>query len=150
MLLIRDDLMAGDYRCLYIAWLARGWDDDDDEDDESESPPIPAGMKNLTGTLKSFAEFMYLDKATLKKAIENAGDDPKKPTAKEVKDWIATLPEKDKTKILSDLLLEKELPQVIQRDLLSRFLKEQTKASPKPSTQEKKCPSCQRKQRNKP
>ncbi|MCL2119180.1 MAG: hypothetical protein FWH27_12215 [Planctomycetaceae bacterium] len=81
----------------------------------------------------------------MKKSIENAGDDPRKPTAKEIKDWVTALPEKDKAKILSDLLLEKELPQIIQRDLLNRFRKDQTKDLPKPSTKEKKCPSCQRK-----
>jgi len=141
---LRDDLMAGDYRCLYIAWLAHLHDEDEDEDD-CDPPPQPAGMKNLTGTLKSFAEFMYIDKATLKKAVQNAGDNPGKPTVKEAGEWIAALSEKDKSKILSDLLLEKEQPQVLQRDLLSRFHRDRSKTAKEPTPTPKKSLSCQKK-----
>ena len=37
----RDHLMAGDYPCLYIAWLAHVRD----TGEEYEQPPILAGMK---------------------------------------------------------------------------------------------------------
>ena len=43
---IRDELMRGDLRALYLGWLAslpaRGWDDEDVDDDEREPPSLPA------------------------------------------------------------------------------------------------------------
>jgi len=60
----RDDLMAGDYRCLYLAWLAGC-------NGRKKMPPIPPGMKKLSGTLQTFIEFMYLDEKTLSAALES-------------------------------------------------------------------------------
>jgi len=89
----RDDLMAGDYRCLYIAWLA-GYNG------RKKTPPIPPGMKKLSGTLRFFVDFMYLDENTLNAALElTSTEEPPEPTLKEVKDWVAGLPDKDRQKI---------------------------------------------------
>ena len=118
----RDDLMAGDYRCLYIAWLAQHWP----SNEERKLPPVPAGMKKLTGTLRSFAEFMYIDKNDLKNALNSLrSDESPALSLKNVKAWAATLSERDRQKILVDLLMEKQPVQAIQRELLNRFLKDQ-------------------------
>ena len=127
----RDDLMAGDYRCLYIAWLA-GYH----EKSRKKVPPIPPGMKKLSGTLRSFISFMYLDEETLDAALESASDEePPEPTLKEIKDWIANLPDKDRQAILVDLLVEKTPAQIIGRELKNRFLQER-----KTKTKETSCP----------
>lgn len=68
----RDDLLAGDNRCLYIAWLA-GHEDAGRK--RKIAPPIPPGMKKLTGTLKAFVDFMYLNEKKLKAALESASED---------------------------------------------------------------------------
>jgi len=116
----RDDIMGGDYRCLYIAWLA-GYN----ERPRKKTPPIPPGMKKLSGTLRAFVDFMYLDEKKLQAAIESANDkEPPEPTLKEIKDWVENLPDKDRQKVLIDLLQEKTTAQVIQRELRNRFLKE--------------------------
>ena len=124
----RDDLLAGDYRCLYIAWLAGYFAEDDEEEEEQKTPsgpPIPPGMKKLSSTLRSFIDFMYLDEKRLKTALKSTADsEPSTPTLKEIKDWVAQLPDKDWQKILVDLLQEKTAAQIVQRELRNRFLKE--------------------------
>jgi hypothetical protein len=115
----RDDLMSGDCRCLYIAWLA-GY-----EDRKQKTPPIPPNMKKLSGTLRSFVDFMYLDEKRLLKALELADNEElPEPTIKNIKDWVANLPDKDRQKILVDLLQDKTVAHIVQRELKNRFLKE--------------------------
>ena len=132
----RDDLMAGDYRCLYIAWLAGC----DGRPRKKKAPPIPPGMTKLTGTLQAFVEFMYLDKDQLKTALESASvEEPSEPTLQEIKDWVACLPDKDRQQILVDLLQEKMIPQTIQRELRNRFFKERNLETSKTKTFETPC-----------
>ena len=143
---LRDDLMEGDYRCLYIAWLAHLREVD--ENDGCDPPPRPVGMKNLTGTLRAFVDFMYLDEDTLTTALESASDnEPSLPTPKEIKDWVACLPDKDRQQIIVDLLQEKTTAQIIQRELRNRFLKER---NPETSITKKSETPCPRKPRKKP
>ncbi|HEX6817618.1 MAG TPA: hypothetical protein VF120_04525 [Ktedonobacterales bacterium] len=58
---IRDELMAGDLRPLYITWLGaerlRGASDDEEEY-EIEVPPIPPGMDALTSAQQALAELL--------------------------------------------------------------------------------------------
>ena len=118
----RDDLMSGDCRCLYIAWLAGDYEH---SRKRKTSPPIPPGIKKLSGTLRSFVDFMYLDEERLQKALELAdNEEPPAPTTKDIKDWVANLPDKDCQKVLVDLLQDKVAAQIIQRELKNRFLKD--------------------------
>ena len=81
-----------------------------------------------------------------RKGVEIFGDDSQeKLTVKEVEEWVASLTEDEKTKFLCDLLLEKDLPQTIQRKLLNRFYKERTKSYPKSPGGEKKKPKSRKK-----
>lgn len=129
---IRDDILGGDYRCLYLAWLARKRDDNYCEGDDNVPPPTPPGLRNLTAPLKMFVEFMFVDDADLDEAAMNSGDTdvPKPPTTRELKDWIVGLPEKVKHETLLSLLEGKETPQTVQRTLLNRFLKDRKKSKP--------------------
>ena len=153
---LRDSIIAGDYRCLYIAWLAAQYDDEDDDIGKKcrrkkpkMTPPIPPGMKNLTGQLRSFVDFMYLSESTLEKAIQNASaEEPLTPTLKEIKAWIADLSDKDREKVLVDLIQGKELPQTVQRELLQRFLDDRRKlnqAKSKVTTAKPTKKSCRKK-----
>jgi len=67
---LRNDILNGDYRCLYLAWLARKRDDNFREKDEGTPPPVPAGLRKLSEPLKVFAEFMFLEEADLKEAAK--------------------------------------------------------------------------------
>src|SRR5438445_456666 len=51
LIAIRDELMDGDLRALYIAWLASqpmSESDDEEEDEESSLPPVPPAFATLT------------------------------------------------------------------------------------------------------
>ena len=52
---LRDDILAGDYRLLYLAWLA-AVDSGNLEVDEVIEPPVPAGLQKLTPALERFIE----------------------------------------------------------------------------------------------
>ena len=127
LIALRDDILGDDYRCLYLAWLAKRHDSNSFEDD-GEPPPVPVGLRHLTEPLKMFAEFMFLEDTDLEEAAKLSDDDaPKPPTPQELKDWIAALPEKVKHDALLSLLEGKETPQTVHRTLLNRFLKDRKK-----------------------
>lgn len=65
---LRGDLLEGDYRMLYLAWL-RASELDDAHEDNLE-PPVPPGLRELTPPLASFVEFFALDKYLLQAAAE--------------------------------------------------------------------------------
>ena len=58
LLPIRADLLRGDLRALYIAWLLSVQSEEIDED--TREPPVPPGLDNLTAALNQFmlAEFL--------------------------------------------------------------------------------------------
>lgn len=55
---LRDDLLAGDTRVLYLAWLLAAVANDIDEELE---PPVPPGLKELSAPLAEFVRFFQLD-----------------------------------------------------------------------------------------
>ena len=56
---LRADLLRGDQRCLYLGWLCCA-QNEELEENEIE-PPVPPGLKGLSGSLEAFAEFMGID-----------------------------------------------------------------------------------------
>lgn len=65
---LRDDLLEGDYRALYLAWL-RAAELQGADDDELE-PPVPPGLGQLSPPLASFVELFDLDEYLLQAAAE--------------------------------------------------------------------------------
>ncbi len=70
LLLLRDDLLQGDLRLLYLCWLlgasvygfAEEMDGDEDTGDEGDiEPPVPPGLGQLSTALDAFVGFMGLD-----------------------------------------------------------------------------------------
>lgn len=55
---LREDILAGDYRALYLAWLLAAAANDIDEELE---PPVPPGLKELSAPLAEFVRFFQLD-----------------------------------------------------------------------------------------
>lgn len=55
---LRDDILNGDHRALYLAWLLAAAANDIDEELE---PPIPPGLKELSAPLTEFMHFFELD-----------------------------------------------------------------------------------------
>lgn len=116
MVAARSELLAGDHRLLYLAWLMGiQWDHVDDEDTE---PPVPAGLKDLSGALQAIVDFLEIDQDLIAAAAEASPASTDTPGA-DLADWIAALPAVDKDKFLT-MVAEGEGPQV-QALLLRRF-----------------------------
>jgi hypothetical protein len=56
---IRNELMAGDYRALYLAWQLRAQAREPTA--KARTPPAPAGTSRLTGSQQALAEFLRID-----------------------------------------------------------------------------------------
>ncbi len=76
---LRDDLIQGDFRLLYLAWLKAitldpYWYEFVDEDegvfDETFEPPIPAGLNNLSPALTLFTHVFDIDDFLIESAAE--------------------------------------------------------------------------------
>lgn len=59
-----SDLATGDLRLLYLAWLlgAQRADEDDDDTEADTEPPVPAGLGDLSASLRAIADFLKIDK----------------------------------------------------------------------------------------
>ncbi len=60
---IREQIMQGDYRALYLSWLKAVSIEDPEEDNPETEPPIPAGLGKLNSSHQAFIEFFELDAA---------------------------------------------------------------------------------------
>ena len=69
---LRNELLAGDYRCLYLGWLKALSLLDEDGQGDLEEPPVPAGLARLTPALQRFAGFFDLDPHLIKSAAETS------------------------------------------------------------------------------
>ena len=78
---LRDDIIQGDYRVLYIAWLnamseRSSWYEEDEDDPENfyqdPEPPIPAGLNKLTLPLQTFVDAFEVDPFLVSAAAERS------------------------------------------------------------------------------
>jgi hypothetical protein len=123
LLAARGELAAGDLRLLYLGWLLKvqlGGLDEKDLEDEAE-PPVPAGLKELSGSLASVAEFLKIDDDLIAVAAKASG--PLVPVSDDgIADWITALPASEKDKFLT-MVAEGEGAQV-EALLVRRFRRE--------------------------
>lgn len=112
---IRDELMRGDLRALYLGWLASirwlGGDEEDECEEEDDvdrfEPPVPPGLSKLSGPLRELAEFLRVEDELIEvAAAESAGEPPAGPTRTELARWIKGLPASEKDAYLVRLLAE--------------------------------------------
>ncbi len=114
---LRDDLLRGDFRFLYLAWLKAAammvipedeWEDYDVAVDEiyeyeigrdEREPPVPAGLQNLTGALQTFVDLFEIDEDLIAVAAEV---NPSKPEADDLdlEALVTRLPEAERTDFL--------------------------------------------------
>jgi hypothetical protein len=119
---IRAELMRGDWRALYLGWLAsvvsngwddEGWDGDGDGEDEGREgddllePPVPPGLAKLSGAQKALAEFLRIDDALIEAAAAaSVGDAPAEPSREDLARWVKRIPAADKDAYLLRFLAE--------------------------------------------
>ena len=98
MVQARSELVAGDHRLLYLAWLmGLQWDQVADEESE---PPVPPGLRNLSGGLQAIADFLDIDQDLLAVAAEaSPGIAPDRD--EDLAGWIASLPPAEKDALLT-------------------------------------------------
>jgi hypothetical protein len=117
LLPLRSDLVNGDLRMLYLAWLrsVQGGE----VDDETLEPPVPPGLGMLTAPLKAFAEFLRLDQDLLAAAAAGSPPLAEAVSDADVARWVAALPESDKTAWLARLASGREAH--LRAELLKTF-----------------------------
>jgi hypothetical protein len=94
----RSDLLAGDRRLLYLAWLMSiQLDHVDDEDTE---PPVPAGLADLSGSLRAIADFLEIDQDLIAVAAQ-ASPVLEEQSLAGLDSWITTLPATEKDQFLT-------------------------------------------------
>ena len=109
---LREMLMQGDLRPLYMAWLACVYDD------ESTEPPVPAGLGKLDGALEAMAEFYEISPDLIAAAAEQSPVAAKKPDQQAAaKKWVNSLSKVELKKIVSDLVTGNAA--MVQADVLS-------------------------------
>jgi hypothetical protein len=69
---LRDDILWGDYRALYLAWLKTL--EMDYVLDSVAEPPVPPGLQDLTPALQRFVVFFEIDKVLIQVAAEASGE----------------------------------------------------------------------------
>ena len=103
---LRDDIIAGDYRCLYLIWLKVSTEDVINEygivGAESQEPEIPFGLGELNNALLEFVDVFGIDSDTIGAAIEESN--PIRNTNTNKTSDIAKLPESEKDSWLMRLL----------------------------------------------
>lgn len=125
---LRDELLRGDLRPLYLGWLA-GVSAGEIEDAAVEPSP-PPGLSRLTAAQRSLVEFLEIDGDLL--AAAACGDQPQSDgdieseTAMDA--WIAGLPDNDGRMAVKQLLMGRA--QHAERQLKSRFLAWQREQGP--------------------
>jgi len=93
---VRAELLRGDYRVLYLAWLQAIQISAVDND--VEEPPVPPGLNALSVPLAELVEFLRLDEHLLEAAAERSADAPSDPNGMAA--WIADLPVHQKNELL--------------------------------------------------
>lgn len=96
---LRADILRGDLRAPYLAWLADVQHDIVEQDCE---PPLPAGLGDLSAPLKSLADFLRLDEDLVRAAADASDGMPEQtPDSQEALDaWVRSLAEAEKDALL--------------------------------------------------
>lgn len=92
---LRDDLLDGDWRCLYLAWLVGI--ETESLPDKAKEPPVPPGLRELTAPLQALVDFLGVDTELIDVAAERSGPRAaSEPSVGELKGWIGSLAASEK------------------------------------------------------
>ena len=115
---VREEILSGDMRCLYIGWLSAVTAEMIDDDDMEPLPVV--GLANLTPAQEALVEFLEVDEDLLAGAGVGRQSAPKAEiSTHEMDKWIDALPRDEVNSILEQLLEGKG--QQAERALKNRF-----------------------------
>ncbi len=93
---VRNRLLRGDARPLYLAWLLSV--QHDEIDDDEREPVVPPGLERLPVELLAMAEFLRIDEHLITATAESSA--PEEPEPPGFAQWIGGLPEEEKDALL--------------------------------------------------
>jgi len=104
MISIRNDLLRGDTRALYLGWLAAVQNDEVDE--SAMEPPVPAGLGRLDASLHALVDFLRIDNSLLRAAASESPPLAPPPKRRALAAWIKALPTTEKDSVLVRVLAD--------------------------------------------
>jgi hypothetical protein len=125
---IREEIERGDYRALYIGWLAGAkylLTSEEEEDSEEESgyggmePPVPHGLDSLTTAQQALAKLLDIDKDLLKAAFLASPALSEEDTHPRMEEWVAIVPEEEAREYLLAVLRGES--RKAEREIRSRY-----------------------------
>ncbi|HYO68900.1 MAG TPA: hypothetical protein VEU33_22760 [Archangium sp.] len=103
LLPLREALIGGDLRALYIGWLAGGSEEEDEEDagEEHQEPPVPPGLGESSKPLQALTEFLFIPQSLVSAAAKaNPAPVPSAVPKEALAQWLSTLPGEEKDALL--------------------------------------------------
>lgn len=115
---LRDELMRGDLRPLYLGWLAGVTVGE--VDDDALEPPVPMGMARLSAAQQALVEFLDIDPDLVAAAAAGSQDAVEWSDDDSVETWVAGL-SRNEMRIVFNLLLQGAAQQA-ERRVKSEFI----------------------------
>ena len=115
LLPLRDELVRGDYRSLYIGWLSSFAGELREREDWEEAtrrsgkarrePPVPPGLGTLTDAQAALAEFLGVNNDLIVAAAKASSDVPVEAAPDtDVDAWVARLPETEMRAVVARII----------------------------------------------
>ena len=98
---LRQAILQGDLRVLYLAWLQAAAVSVHLGEDVQE-PPVPPNLQKFSAPLQSFVDWVEMDMDLIAAAAQVS--QTKKELREPFKDWVNALPDKEKTKLLVEII----------------------------------------------
>ncbi|HVG61702.1 MAG TPA: hypothetical protein VNA24_24285 [Hyalangium sp.] len=102
LLPLRNELLAGDTRALYLGWLACAAHGQLSADDEE--PPVPMGLRSLSAALVALTDFLLIPQELLEVAARASPAAEIPGTRAELETWVYMLPAPQKDALLLRLI----------------------------------------------
>lgn len=118
---LREDLIAGDYRSLYLIWLKGAMEALYMEDVEYDmlEPPIPYDLGKLSKTLESFVDFFGIDERLIDEAAKMSPKSKRKGKKSSLEQYIKELPKSEMVNFLKRLSRDESgLSQLLNKRLM--------------------------------
>jgi hypothetical protein len=102
LLPLRNEVLSGDLRPLYLGWLAAIADEFDPV--EGAEPPIPAGLKFLSPAQESLVEFLRIPDGLVKLAADESPRLVSNKVEQDVQGWVKAMKPAALRKIVTELM----------------------------------------------